>query len=131
MTADNAIKQSFQIIPKNLGVVLLDVKSNKFTQEMNLEEVRKAHFDLLKKSAQDLFEKHDELSLERKFQKIFFKKEDAQTFNEIIFYVDELLYFLTKLPENPDYVFGVVCSAEANVGLVKLKTQELVRQIML
>ena len=86
-------------------------------------------FDFLAAATKDMFEGENVVTIENIFKKARGSKSDEHYFREIVVYSTNLLHYFTRVPGKESVVYAVICSADANVGLVMVKAREIAKDI--
>jgi len=127
MNTNKDLDQAILMIPKIMGVAFFDVAQEKITSEKIIDDLSSDQLGILEKAFNDFYVRQDELSLSTIFKGSFNNPSEAQSFHEVKFYSNGLIYLLTKTPSN--LIFGSICSGTANLGLVQMKAREFIKQI--
>lgn len=87
-------------------------------------------FDFLAAATKDMFEGDNVTAIEDIFKEARGKSgSDERYFKEIIVFSSNLLHYFCRLKDNNATVFGVVCSIDANIGLVLVKSRAVAQKI--
>ncbi len=129
MKTDEAMKAALKNVPKSVAAGIVDMGSGLLLDIKTTASHPQEAFDLLAAATKDLYEGENVSAIEELFKKARGVKSDERYFQEIIINSKNLVHFFTRIPNHQTSVFAVVCSADANIGLVLLKGREIARQI--
>lgn len=124
-----AINSSLKTIPKAVAAGVVDMKSGMMLDMKTTESHPQEVFDFLAAATKDMFEGESVVTIEDIFKKARGSKSKEHYFKEIVVYSTNLLHYFARIPGNESFVYAVVCSASANVGLVMVKARELLKKI--
>lgn len=129
MKLDKAIEASIKNVPKAVAAGVVDMQSGMMLDMKTTESHPQEVFDFLAAATKDLFQGESVVTIEDIFKKSRGSKSTEHYFKEIVVYSTNLLHFFTRLPSNQGIVYAVVCSADANVGLVMVKAREIAKAL--
>jgi len=127
MKIDKAIEASVKNVPKALASGIVDMESGMILDMKTVESHPQEVFDFLAAATKDLFQGENVVTIENIFKKGRGVTSDEHYFQEIVVYSTNLLHYFGRLPSNQNIVFVVVCSKDANVGLVMVKAREIAK----
>lgn len=129
MKLEDAISNSLKVVPKAVAAGVVDMDSGMMLDMKTTASHPQEVFDFLAAATKDMFEGENVVTIENLFKKSRGSKSQEHYFREIVVYSTNLLHYFTRLPGKESVVYAVVCSADANVGLVMVKARELVKDI--
>jgi len=129
MKLNDAIAHSLKAVPKAVAAGVVDMDSGMMLDMKTTASHPQEVFDFLAAATKDMFEGENVVTIENIFKKSRGSKSDEHYFKEIVVYSTNLLHYFTRLPGKQETVYAVICSADANVGLVMVKAREIVKDI--
>jgi len=129
MKTEEAMSAALKDVPKAVAAGIVDMGSGMLLDIKTTASHPQEVFDLLAAATKDIYEGENVTSIEDIFKKARGVKSDERYFKEFIINSKNLIHFFTRLENNPNVVFVVICSIDANVGLVLLKGREIAKQI--
>jgi len=129
MNLDSALEASIKNVPKAVAAGVVDMGSGMMLQMKTTASHPQEVFDFLAAATKDMFEGENVTTIEEIFKKARGSKSSEKYFKEIVVYSSNLLHYFTRIPDNEGIVYGVVCSKEANVGLVMVKAREIAKTL--
>lgn len=129
MNTSDAMTAALKDVPKALAAGIVDMDSGMLLDIKTTASHPQEVFDLLAAATKDMFEGENVTNIENIFKKSRGVKSDERYFNEIIVNSKNLIHYFTRLPNRTNTVFAVICSIDANIGLVLLKGKEIAKQI--
>lgn len=129
MNTNQALNEALKVIPKAVACGIVDMESGMMLGIKTTESHPQEVFDFLAAATKDMYEGENVTNIENIFKKARGVKSDERYFQEIIVTSKNLLHFFTRLPGKQSVVFAVVCSKDANVGLVLVKGREVAKEI--
>lgn len=129
MKLDKAIEASLKNVPKAVASGVVDMGSGMMLDMKTTASHPQEVFDFLAAATKDMFEGENVVTIENIFKKSRGSKSNEHYFKEIVVYSTNLLHYFTRLPGNEAVVYVVVCSSDANVGLVMVKAREIAKDI--
>ncbi|MGB3465362.1 MAG: hypothetical protein WBA74_08830, partial [Cyclobacteriaceae bacterium] len=124
MNLDKAIENAIKSVPKAVAAGVVDMDSGMMLDMKTTSSHPQEVFDFLAAATKDMFEGENVITIENIFKKARGVKSDDRYIQEVIFFSTNLIHYFSRLPNNASMVFGVVCSNDANVGLVLAKGRE-------
>lgn len=125
MSVDTIVGSALSNVPKALASGVVDMGTGLLLGVKTVDSHPQAVLDMLAAATQDLFEGESVVSIENAFKQIRNEKSDEHYFNEIIITSKNLIHVFGRLKSNPQVVVAVVCSVDANMGLVVMKLREI------
>ncbi len=129
MNLSEAMGETLKAVPKAVATGVVDMGSGLMLDMKTTASHPQEVFDFLAAATKDMFEGENVVTIEKIFKKARGAKGDDHYFKEIVVYSTNLLHYFTRLPGLQSVVFAVVCSADANVGLVMVKAREIAKSI--
>lgn len=129
MKLDKALEASIKNVPKAVAAGVVDMGSGMMLEMKTTASHPQEVFDFLAAATKDMFEGENVTTIENIFKKARGSKSDEHYFKEIVVYSTNLLHYFTRIPGNQAIVYGVVCAADANVGLVMVKAREIAKDL--
>lgn len=129
MKLEQAIASSLKDVPKAVAAGVVDMESGMMLDMKTTASHPQEVFDFLAAATKDMFQGENIVTIENIFKKARGSKSNAHYFQEIVVYSTNLLHYFTRIPGRESIVYAVVCSADANVGLVMVKARELAKNI--
>jgi len=129
MDLDKALEASIKNVPKAVAAGVVDMDSGMMLDMKTTASHPQEVFDFLAAATKDMFEGENVVTIEDIFKKARGSKSKERYFKEIVVYSTNLLHYFTRLPGKNSIVYGVVCSADANVGLVMVKAREIAKEV--
>ncbi len=127
MKLDKSIEATLKNVPKSVAVGVVDLDSGMMLDMKTTASHPQEVFDFLAAATKDMFEGENVMTIESLFKKTRGVESDEHYFKEIVVYSSNLLHYFGRLPQKESVVYCVVCSADANVGLVLVKAREIVK----
>lgn len=124
MKLDKALENAISTIPKAVAAGVVDMGSGMMLDMKTTASHPQEVFDFLAAATKDMFEGENVTTIENIFKKARGVKTDDRYFQEVIVFSSNLIHYFSRVPDNPAMVFGVVCSMDANIGLVLAKGRE-------
>ncbi len=131
MKLDKAIEASVKNVPKALASGVVDLENGMVLDMKTVESHPQEVFDFLAAATKDIFQGENVVTIENIFKKARGVTTDEHYFQEIVVYSTNLLHYFGRLQSNQNIVFVVICSKDANVGLVMVKAREIARGLTL
>lgn len=125
MSVDSIVNAAIANVPKALASGVVDMGTGLLLGVKTVDQHPQAVLDMLAAATQDLFEGQSVTSIEQAFKQIRGDKTDDRYFNEIIVNSKNLIHVFSRLKTNNQVVLCVVCSMDANLGLVVMKLREI------
>ena len=129
MNVNDGITAALKNVPKAVAAGVVDMGTGMMLGIKTTGSHPQEVFDFLAAATKDMFEGENVTTIENMFKKARGVKSDEKYFREIIVTSKNLLHFFTRLPNNPTVVFAVVCTIDANVGLVLVKGREISKDL--
>lgn len=129
MKIDKAIAAAIKDVPKAVATGVVDMESGMMLDMKTTQSHPQEVFDFLAAATKDMFEGENVVTIEDLFKKARGTKSADHYFQEIIVFSTNLLHYFARIPNHPTTVFAVVCSVDANVGLVLVKSREIVKHL--
>ena len=129
MKIDKAIEASIKNVPKAVAAGVVDMDTGMMLDMKTTESHPQEVFDFLAAATKDLFEGENVVTIENIFKKARGSKSSEHYFQEIVVYSKNLLHFFARTPKSTTIVYCVVCSADANVGLVMVKARDIAKNL--
>ena len=129
MKLEDAISGSLKSVPKAVAAGVVDMESGMMLDMKTTASHPQEVFDFLAAATKDMFEGENVVTIENIFKKARGSKSDEHYFREIVVYSTNLLHYFTRVPGKESVVYAVICSADANVGLVMVKAREIAKDI--
>lgn len=127
MELNESIQQTLKNVPKAVAAGVVDLASGMMLDMKTTASHPQEVFDFLAAATKDIFQGESVVTIENIFKKARGVKTKEHYFQEIVVYSTNLLHYFSRLPNQPHIVFAVVCSADANVGLVMVKAREIIK----
>ncbi len=130
MNIDRSLNLALKAVPKAVAAGIIDMDSGMLlgikTSSSHPSEV----FDFLAAATKDIYEGDNVTAIEDIFRESRGEKNNGERyFKEIVIFSSNLLHYFKRIPDNPSTVFSVVCSIDANIGLVLVKSRGIVKNI--
>ncbi len=129
MKLNDAIAASLKDVPKAVAAGVVDMDSGMMLDMKTTASHPQEVFDFLAAATKDMFEGENVVTIENIFKKARGSKSAEHYFKEIVVYSTNLLHYFTRLPGKESTVYAVICSADANVGLVMVKAREIAKKV--
>ncbi len=129
MNVNDGLNAALKNVPKAVAAGIVDMESGMMLGIKTTESHPQEVFDFLAAATKDMFEGENVTTIEDIFKKARGVKTKEHYFQEIIVTSHNLLHFFTRLPGQQSIVFAVVCSKDANVGLMLVKGREAAKSI--
>ncbi len=132
MNIDQSLSLALKSVPKAVAAGVVDMDSGMMlgikTSSSHPSEV----FDFLAAATKDMFEGDNVIAIEAIFKEARGQKKDTERyFKEILVFSSNLIHYFKRIPDSPSTVLGIVCSIDANVGLVLVKSRDIVKKIQI
>lgn len=129
MTVNESLTAALKNVPKAVAAGVVDMDSGMMLGIKTTESHPQEVFDFLAAATKDMYEGENVTTIEDIFKKARGVKTKEHYFQEIIVTSQNLLHFFTRIPGQQNIVFAVVCSKDANIGLVLVKGREASKSI--
>lgn len=129
MTVNESLTAALKNVPKAVAAGIVDMDSGMMLGIKTTESHPQEVFDFLAAATKDMYEGENVTTIEDIFKKARGVKTKEHYFQEIIVTSQNLLHFFTRIPGQQNIVFAVVCSKDANIGLVLVKGREASKSI--
>lgn len=129
MNVNDGIADAMKNVPKAVAAGVVDMNSGLLLGIKTTSSHPQEVFDLLAAATQDMFEGENVTSIENIFKKARGVKTNERYFQEIIVTSKNLIHFFSRIPSSASTVMAVVCSNDANIGLVLVKGREIAGKI--
>lgn len=129
MNVQDSLNAAIKNVPKAVAAGVVDMSTGMMLGIKTVESHPQEVFDFLAAATKDMFEGENVTTIEEIFKKTRGVKSKEKYFQEIIVTSQNLLHFFTRIPSNQGVVFTVVCSKDANIGLVLLKGKEIAKDL--
>lgn len=129
MELHEAIQASISNVPKSLAAGVVDLDSGMMLDLKTTSSHPQEVFDFLAAATKDLFEGENVVTIEELFKRARGSKSKEHYFKEMVIYSTNLLHYFARLPKQQHIIYCVVCSADANVGLVMVKAREILKKM--
>ncbi len=132
MNIDRSLNEALRTIPKASATGLVDMENGMMLDIKTTSSHPSEVFDFLAAATKDMFEGDNVIAIEDIFKEArgTQKNKDERYFQEMLVFSTHLLHYFSRLPSNPQIVFGVVCARDANVGLVLVKSRAILKKIV-
>jgi hypothetical protein len=127
MSADVIVKRALSEVPSAVAAGIVDMGSGMLVAVKTVDSHPQAVLDLLASATKDLFEGSMVTQIEGVFKKARGVNGDERYFQEVLVSSTNLWHYFARLKSNSQAVVGVVCRADANVGLVLMRGREIVK----
>ncbi len=125
MSVDTIIESCMKDVPKAVAAGVVDLDTGILFGIKTVDSHPQEVVDLLAPATKDLYEGENVVSIENIFKKARGVKGNEHYFNQIIVFSQHLLHYFSRLDSNDRAVMCVVCSADANVGMVLAKAKAI------
>jgi len=129
MNVNDSISEALKNVPKALAAGVVDMGSGMMLGIKTTSSHPQEVFDLLAAATKDLYEGENVTNIEKIFKKARGVKTAERYFQEVIVTSNNLIHFFSRLPTNQAAILAVVCSNDANIGLVLVKGREIVKNL--
>jgi len=129
MNIDESLNGALKNVPKAVAAGVVDITDGLLLGIKTADSHPKEIFDFLAAATKDMFEGDNVVTIENMFKKARGVKTKEHYFQEIIVYSTNLLHYFARVPGQGNVVLGVVCSIDANIGLVLVKAREVAKTI--
>jgi len=129
MNVDESLNAVLKNVPKAVAGGVIDITDGLLLGIKTSDSHPKEIFDFLAAATKDMFEGENVVTIENMFKKSRGVKTKEHYFQEIIVYSTNLLHYFSRIPGEGNVVLGVVCSIDANIGLVLVKSREIAKNL--
>lgn len=130
MSLDKQIEQVLAGVPKAVAAGVVDMDSAMLLAIKTTGSHPKDVFDFLAAATHDLFEGENVVTIENIFKKARGVSSDSHYFQEFMVMSDNLIHYFGRC-KTSSMVLGVVCSKDANIGLVLAKSRQYAKELEL
>jgi hypothetical protein len=123
MSVDTIISKTMQEVPKAVAVGVVDMSTGMLLGVRTVDSHPQEVLDLVAAATKDLFEGGNVTAIEELFKRSRGVTTQERYFKEIVVLSANLIHVFARLRSMPSVVAVVVCRADANLGLVLMKTR--------
>lgn len=125
MSVDTILVQTMKDVPKAVAVGIVDMATGMLLGVKTVDSHPHEVLDLVAAATKDLFEGDNVTAIEETFKRVRGVDTNERYFQEIIVTSTNLLHVFARVKSMPQMVMVVVCRADANLGLVVMKTRAI------
>ncbi len=129
MKVEKAAEAAISNVPKAVAAGVVDMESGMMLSLKTTASHPQEVFDFLAAATKDMFEGENVTTIENIFKKARGVKSDVRYFQEMIVFSSNLIHYFGRVPTNLNQIFAVVCTIDANIGLVMAKSREIRKAI--
>jgi len=126
MSLDNALNEVVTTVPDCLAAGLVDLSTGMLLGIKSVDSHPSEVMDILAAATADMFQGQNVQMIEGLFKKARGLKDDGHHyFQEMIVNSDNLVHVFCRCKSNEEYVLGVVCRKNVNLGMALTKVRKI------
>lgn len=126
MSLDNALNEVVTTVPDCLAAGLVDLSTGMLLGIKSVDSHPSEVMDILAAATADMFQGQNVQMIEGLFKKARGLKDDGHHyFQEMIVNSDNLVHVFSRCKTNEEYVLGVVCRKNVNLGMALTKVRKI------
>jgi hypothetical protein len=130
MNLDKQLEKIIADVPKAVAAGIVDMESAMLLGIKSTGSHPSEVFDFLSAATHDLFEGDNVITIEKIFKKTRGVTSNDHYFQEMLIMSNNLIHYMARC-KTPTMILGVVCSKDANIGLVLAKSRQFARELTL
>lgn len=130
MSLDKQLEQVIADVPKAVAAGIVDMDSAMLLGIKTTGSHPAEVFDFLSAATHDLFQGENVTTIEQIFKKARGVTNDEHYFQEMLVMSSNLIHYFGRC-KTSSMVLGVVCSKDANIGLVLAKSRRFTKEMSL
>ena len=130
MSLDKQVEKVVSEVPKCVAAGVIDMDSAMVLAIKTTGSHPQEVFDFLSAATHDLFEGENVATIEQIFKKARGVTSDDHYFQEFLIMSSNLIHYFGRC-KTSSMVLGVVCSKDANIGLVLAKSRSFAKELSL
>ncbi|MCA9691622.1 MAG: hypothetical protein R3A51_22340 [Nannocystaceae bacterium] len=124
MSVDSLVAEVMTSVPKCVACGVVDMDSGMLLGVRTVDSHPAEVLDLVAATTKDLFEGENVTAIEDAFKRARGTESAERYFREILVLSKNVIHVFARLPRLPSVVLTVVCRADANLGLVLMKSRQ-------
>lgn len=125
MSEDTIVKDAVNQVPKAVAAGLVDLGSGMLLGIKTVESHPQEVIDILGPATRELFEGDMITTIELLFKKARGVTTDEHYFQEMLISSTHLWHYFGRMAAKPGIILCVVCRGDVNVGMMLMKSREL------
>lgn len=131
MNVDQFVLAALKDVPKAVAASVIDMDSGMLLAVKTTESHPQEVLDFVSAATKEMFEGENVSVVEKIFKKARGVTSEEKYFKEILVTSKNLMHYFARTPNNERIVVCVVVQADANLGLVMLKSRGLTKEVIL
>lgn len=125
MSAENAIRDAMQDVPKAVAAGLVDMGSGMMLAMKTVDSHPQAVLDLLAPATKEMFEGDMVQQIENLFKRARGVETSERYFQEFLVSSTNLWHYFGRLKSMNSVVLAIVCRGDVNLGMLVMKARNI------